>query len=256
MQLDWAGNIRELENTLERAIITSNSSVLKESSFKFYLQSVSAKSNLNGFASKSINVVAGSTTSYTLTVTSATGSKAGLDVAVRNGTLATNQTGTKLLSGELVHSTGKSFASGIASFTFNYVAPSSPVVDTLFSTGLASAGGQNGSWNWNDKRVKVYTVSGVEPNSNIVPDKYSLKQNFPNPFNPSTTIIYSIKNSGKVNLKVYDSKGRIVSELVNNNQTKGEYKVDFDASTLASGVYYYTLNTKDFSETKSMVLIK
>ncbi|MBS1493207.1 MAG: T9SS type A sorting domain-containing protein [Bacteroidetes bacterium] len=202
------------------------------------------------------SVVAGSTTSFTLTVTSATGSKAGLDVAVRNGTLATNQSGTKLLSGELVQSTGKSFTSGAASFTFNYVAPSSPVVDTLYSIGLASAGGQNGSWNWFEKRVKVYVVSGVEPNSNIVPDKYSLKQNFPNPFNPSTTIVYSIKNSGKVNLKVYDSKGRVVSELVNANQNKGEYKVDFDASSLASGVYYYTLNTKEFTETKSMVLIK
>jgi hypothetical protein len=202
------------------------------------------------------SVVAGSTTSYTLTVTSSTGSKAGLDVAVRNGTLATNQVGTKMLSGELVHSSGKSFTSGAASFTFNYIAPASTVVDTLYSTGLASAGGQNGSWNWFDKRIKVYTVSGVVPSSNIVPDKYFLKQNFPNPFNPSTTIFYSIKNSGKVSLRVYDSKGSVVFELVNALQSKGEYKVDFDASTLPSGVYYYTLNSKDFSETKSMVLIK
>jgi DNA-binding NtrC family response regulator len=56
MQLEWRGNIRELENTLERAIITSNSSVLKENSFKFYLQTSSAKSNLNGFASKNIKL--------------------------------------------------------------------------------------------------------------------------------------------------------------------------------------------------------
>lgn len=202
------------------------------------------------------SVVAGSTTSYSLTITSATGSKAGLDVAVRNGALATNQSGTKLLNGELVQSTGKSFTGGSASFTFNYVAPSVNAVDTIFSTGLASAGGANGSWNWNDKRVKVYTVSGLEPNSNIIPDKYSLNQNYPNPFNPSTTIIYSIKNSGNVSLKVYDSNGRFISDLVNTQQQKGEYKIDFDGSNLASGVYYYTLVTKNFTETKSMVLIK
>lgn len=202
------------------------------------------------------SVVAGSTTSYSLTITSASGQKAGLDVAVRNGSLATNQSGTKLLNGELVQSTGKNFASGSASFTFNYVAPSAGVVDTIYSLGLASAGGANGSWNWNDKRVKVYTLSGLEPNSNIIPDKYSLNQNYPNPFNPSTTIIYSIKNSGNVSLKIYDSNGRFISDLVNTQQNKGEYKVDFDGSSLASGVYYYTLITKNFTETKSMVLIK
>lgn len=202
------------------------------------------------------SVVAGSITSYSLTITSATGSKAGIDVAVRNGTLGTNQSGTKLLNGEIVQSTGKSFTGGSASFTFNYVAPSVSVVDTVFSLGLASAGGANGSWNWNDKRVKVYTVSGLEPNSNIIPDKYSLNQNYPNPFNPSTTIIYSIKNSGNVSLKVYDSNGRFISDMVNTKQEKGEYKIDFDGSNLASGVYYYTLVTKNFTETKSMVLIK
>jgi DNA-binding NtrC family response regulator len=56
MQLEWQGNVRELENTLERAIITSNDSVLKENSFKFYLQSSPNKSNLNGFASQSISL--------------------------------------------------------------------------------------------------------------------------------------------------------------------------------------------------------
>lgn len=202
------------------------------------------------------SVVAGSTTSYTLTISSATGSKAGLDVAVRNGTLGTNMSGTKLLSGELVHSSGKSFTSGAASFTYNYIAPSTSVVDTIFSIGLASAGGANGSWNWNDKRVKVYTVSGIEPTSNTNPDSYDLKQNFPNPFNPSTTIIYSIKNSGNVSLKVYDNNGKLVSDLVHSNQSKGEYKVGFDGSSLASGVYYYTITTKEYTQTKSMVLVK
>ena len=202
------------------------------------------------------SVVAGSTTSYTLTISSATGSKAGLDVAVRNGTLGTNQSGTKLLNGELVNSNGRSFTSGAAVYTFNYIAPSTSVVDTLFSIGLASAGGANGSWNWNDKRVKVYTLSGIEPTSNTNPESYDLKQNFPNPFNPSTTIFYSLKNSGTVSLKVYDANGKLVSDLVHSSQSKGEYRVDFDGSSFASGVYYYTLTTKEFTKTKSMVLIK
>lgn len=198
----------------------------------------------------------GMSSSYTLTITSATGSKGGLDVATRSGTLATNQSGTQLLNGEIVQTTGKNFSGGSVSFTFNYTAPNINTIDTIFSTGLRSTGGTSGSWNWFEKSVKVYTVTGVVQNTTIQPDSYVLKQNFPNPFNPVTSIVYSLKESGNVELTVFDISGKVITKLINSVQQRGEYKVDFDAGNLASGVYYYTLKTIDFSETKSMVLLK
>lgn len=198
----------------------------------------------------------GMTASYTLTITSATGIAGGLDVATRSGVLAVNQTGTKLLSGELVHSAAKNFTSGACSFTFNYTAPNTNTLDTIFSTGLSSLGGTSGSWNWGMKQVKIYTVTGTIQNTTIQPDSYSLGQNFPNPFNPVTSIVYSLRETSSVQLQVFDMSGKIIRSLVNSLQNRGEYKVDFDANKLASGIYYYTLRTKDFTETKSMVLIK
>jgi hypothetical protein len=198
----------------------------------------------------------GMSSSYTLTVSSSNGDKGGLDVAVRSGTLATNQSGTKLLNGEIVQTTGKNFSGGSVSFTFNYIAPNLNTVDTIFSTGLSSTGGTSGSWNWFEKRVKIYTVTGIIQNNTVQPDSYELKQNFPNPFNPVTSIIYSLKEAGIVELSVYDISGKVIYTIVNSVQQRGEYKVDFDAGKFASGVYYYTLKTKDFLETKSMVLLK
>lgn len=198
----------------------------------------------------------GMTASYTLTITSATGITGGLDVATRSGVLAVNQPGTKLLNSEIVHSAAKNFSGGSVSFTFSYTAPVTNTVDTIFSTGLSSTGGTSGAWNFSDKKVKIYTVTGVIQNTLIQPDSYSLGQNFPNPFNPVTSIIYSLKETGNVQLEIFDVSGKKISTPVNSYQQRGEYKVDFDGSKLGSGVYYYTLRTKDFLETKSMVLIK
>jgi len=85
---------------------------------------------------------------------------------------------------------------------------------------------------------------------------YSLEQNYPNPFNPSTTISYSIPEESLVSLKIYDVMGREVVELVSGRQTAGSYKVEFDASSLASGTYFYKLTAGDFISVKKMVLLK
>ncbi|HCT51713.1 MAG TPA: glycoside hydrolase, partial [Balneola sp.] len=82
-------------------------------------------------------------------------------------------------------------------------------------------------------------------------------QNYPNPFNPSTTISYTLDSSTNVSLSVYDITGRKVATLVNGRQTAGAQEVRFDASSLASGVYIYRLETATgASLTKKMVLIK
>jgi len=80
--------------------------------------------------------------------------------------------------------------------------------------------------------------------------------NFPNPFNPSTIIQYQIIKGGFVSVKVYDNLGREVAVLVNKEQPSGKYSVNFDASKLSSGVYFYIINAKDFYKVKKMILLR
>ncbi|MCW8850906.1 MAG: T9SS type A sorting domain-containing protein [Melioribacteraceae bacterium] len=96
-----------------------------------------------------------------------------------------------------------------------------------------------------------------------VPTSFALNQNYPNPFNPTTTISYSIPSvrtgsnlQENVNLTIYDLLGREVKNLVNEFKQPGNYEVTFDASSLTSGIYYYTLSSSNFSQTKKMLLIK
>ncbi|MEP7146924.1 MAG: T9SS type A sorting domain-containing protein [bacterium] len=105
--------------------------------------------------------------------------------------------------------------------------------------------------------VEVPFGSSVNEISGIVPDSYSLKQNFPNPFNPSTSIRFDIQRSANVTLKVYNSNGQEVETLINNELvTPGTKEVVFNANSLSSGIYFYTLSAGDFKETKKMMLIK
>lgn len=89
-----------------------------------------------------------------------------------------------------------------------------------------------------------------------LPDKYSLNQNYPNPFNPSTTISYSIPKAGNVVLKIYNVLGQEVTTLINQFQSAGNYKISFDASSLTSGIYFYSISSENFTQVKKMVLVK
>ena len=93
-------------------------------------------------------------------------------------------------------------------------------------------------------------------NDGQVVTNYSLSQNYPNPFNPTTQIHYSIEKSGNVSLKVYDVLGRQVAELVNTNQAPGQYTVNFNGESFASGVYLFKIESGSFTETKKMILMK
>ncbi len=111
-------------------------------------------------------------------------------------------------------------------------------------------------------RLKQIDFSGQYEYSDIIeievssPTEYSLEQNYPNPFNPRTTISYSIKEKGLVTLKVFDILGNAVSVIVNEEKEAGNYKVDFEATTFASGIYFYSLKTGEILLTKKMVLLK
>ena len=88
-----------------------------------------------------------------------------------------------------------------------------------------------------------------------LPMEYSLS-NYPNPFNPSTTINYQLPENGFVTIKVYDVLGKEVATLVNENKSAGYYNVSFDASKLTSGVYIYTISANGFIQSKKMLLMK
>ena len=99
-------------------------------------------------------------------------------------------------------------------------------------------------------------ITSVEEQKGKLPDNFILEQNFPNPFNPSTTIRYSIPTSDFVTLKVYDVLGNEVATLVNEEKPAGSYEVNFNASQLSSGIYFYKLQAGSFVETKKMILLR
>jgi hypothetical protein len=111
-------------------------------------------------------------------------------------------------------------------------------------------------------RLKQVDMNGQSTYSKVltvkidIPREFSLAQNFPNPFNPTTTIKYTVPQNGPVTIKLYDITGREVSTLVNEVQSVGSYDLKFDASGLASGVYFYRMVAKDFVSVKKMSILK
>ena len=98
-----------------------------------------------------------------------------------------------------------------------------------------------------------YVLDVSDPNSEL---NYRLKQNYPNPFNPTTRIDYSLPEFSYVNLIVYDVLGRMLNTLVSDYKSAGDYSVDFNASNLPSGIYFYQIITPSYSSIKKMILMK
>jgi Secretion system C-terminal sorting domain len=122
---------------------------------------------------------------------------------------------------------------------------------------------RNGNWEIYYKRNPTGNFTSIESNVPELPEKFNLVQNYPNPFNPSTTIRYTIPNvtlsgveGSRVQLKVYDILGNEIATLVNEEKPAGSYEVNFNASQLSSGIYFYKLQAGSFVETKKMMLLK
>jgi hypothetical protein len=133
-----------------------------------------------------------------------------------------------------------------------------PVPENLAytSTQTGSDGFALGDLNWYPSQLAQWLVTDVKQVPNLVPSKFGLSQNYPNPFNPTTNINYTVPTSGFVSLKVYNTLGQEVATLFEGFQNVGLYKLDFDASKLASGIYLYRLQTNGFTQTKKMILMK
>ena len=112
----------------------------------------------------------------------------------------------------------------------------------------------------NHGKILKTTTGGVLTNftntSTEIPDKFFLSQNYPNPFNPSTNLEFGISKLGFVSLKVYDVLGSEIKTLVNENKPAGNYEVEFDAIHLSSGIYFYKIETTEFTDVKKMMIIK
>jgi hypothetical protein len=109
------------------------------------------------------------------------------------------------------------------------------------------------AWDFDNMRPNITTsVEDIE----VIPDVYSLDQNFPNPFNPSTTIQFGLPLESDVTLKVYNTLGQEVSTIVAGKMRAGIHQITFDASRLATGIYFYQIKAGEFTSLKKMVLVK
>ena len=141
---------------------------------------------------------------------------------------------------------------------------SSTLRDTIYiafgisCAGTGNVGGTGVTTIWYADNITIVekTPTDVKNIASSIPNNYKLEQNYPNPFNPATIIEYSIPKSSIVILKIFDTAGREVATLENNYRSAGNYKINFDASKLASGVYFYKLTTNNYSATKKLILMK
>ena len=172
-------------------------------------------------------------------------------------------------------------------YVFDYILHSNSLIDTIFHGDTYAKSQSGGSYNatyysalWNRTRVMtleqmqrgtralanlwysawvdagLIVLTGLPAGGATRPEDFQLSQNFPNPFNPTTTISYSLPVGGTVFLKVFSLDGREVRTLVSENQSVGEHRVVFDASSLASGTYIYRLQVGSFIQTKKLLLLK
>lgn len=114
-----------------------------------------------------------------------------------------------------------------------------------------------GRINWTELGYSAnpYVMTGIEETSDI-PTEYQLHQNYPNPFNPTTNIAFALPKRTNVKIKVYDTLGKLVDTIVDVELAPGHFEITYNASKLASGVYFYKLETDDYSASKKFVLVK
>ena len=138
--------------------------------------------------------------------------------------------------------------------TFNFPVKIRSLQIKLWYT-TAVGGVNSGTLYFDNLRVKYPTITDIQMNQGFLPSHYNLYQNFPNPFNPHTTIQYEIQEDGEVLLEVYSLLGQKICTLIDKRQTEGKYIIHFEADDLASGIYFYRLRVGEWMEMRKMLLL-
>lgn len=188
----------------------------------------------------------------------------GVNIACRYGTLTPADNRLHVENGELTNSFNIPFVNHIVYVPFIYTAPNFACIDSIFAIGVASNSdgtSAGDAWGWRPAQwIIVSTPTGITPISGQIPTGYMLSQNFPNPFNPSTTIKFDIPDNGAngstVKLIVYNMLGGVAATLVDQELKPGSFQVEWNASNFSSGAYYYRLSAGTYSQTKRMILLK
>jgi hypothetical protein len=207
-------------------------------------------------------LIAGQSAHYTVTVQGGPAVRAGTNIAASDGTIDPVSFELQKIGDELTHTSPQTFENGVATFNFSYTAPTTPGVYTIFANGNSvNFNGINTGDQWNfapDLQVTVRSsIATSVGGTSALPGEFGLSQNYPNPFNPSTTISYAVARTSRVSLDVYDMAGRLVQNLVSGVREPGHYSANFNASGLASGVYFYRLSADGaLVQTKKLALIK
>jgi len=170
---------------------------------------------------------------------------------------ATDQVSGDVLGYGITDATGSYSISGLAPGSYNVTADDVGL-STSTTQSVSTSYDNNGNPVVGSASFSLNAVTSVQqqPQSNAIPKSFVLNQNYLNPFNPSTTIAFSIPEASKVSLKVYNILGQEVATLIDDYKQAGDYVMKFNASTLASGVYFYRLQANDFAQTKKLLLLK
>ncbi len=131
-----------------------------------------------------------------------------------------------------------------------------PFIFDSFQITYSPGNNNSGIYYFDDLRTALFIQTDIEQEDNLVPDKFTLFQNFPNPFNPSTKIKFSIPKSSNVKIMIRDILGKEVDKIVDDYYNPGNYSITFNAKNLASGIYFYELITDQFREVKKMMILK
>ncbi len=161
-------------------------------------------------------------------------------------------------TGTLLNTTDNWTSGNSVTVPLNYVLPGGVVEGNSVMNIFVYRGGGSPSVDQQVQQSRIQSITqpvGVS-NTNEVADKYSLNQNYPNPFNPTTNITFSIPSDQNASLKFYNAMGQEVATYVDGFLKAGVYNAEFDGASLSSGIYFYTLKTTNFVETKKMMLVK
>ena len=159
------------------------------------------------------------------------------------------QPGKVLLDG--TEASSFTFASEPAGFGLDVI---SHLFDVSAGTHTLAISGSGANVDWL-QLIKEFTITGIKK-APVLPDGFALSQNYPNPFNPTTNINFSVGKLTNVELTVYNVLGQKVATLVNQRMAAGTYRIVWDASKMASGLYFYTMKTDNLKVTRKMMVIK